>query len=131
MRARVRRLGHPVAAGPALTAVAGRVTGLAVAAVVLAVVVQHVRLPPLCLLRAATDVPCPFCGGTTAAAALGAGRPVDALAASPLAVLGGVTWAAWPVLGRSVPVRRVTGSLTFLVAVLGASEAWQVVRALG
>jgi hypothetical protein len=101
---------------------------MAAAALGVAAVVQHVRLPPLCLLRAATGVPCPFCGGTTAMAELGSGRPLSALAASPLAVLGGPVWAAWPALtGRLRP--RVLVPVG--VAVLGASWAWQLVRVLG
>ena len=38
---------------------------------------------PVCPLREVTGVPCPFCGGTTAATALADGRLADALAANP------------------------------------------------
>lgn len=42
----------------------------------------------LCLVKAATGLPCPLCGGTRAAAALGEGALLDALAWNPLAALG-------------------------------------------
>jgi hypothetical protein len=44
-------------------------------------------LLPTCLLRAATGVPCPTCGGTRAAAALLSGHLTDAFAFNPLLVL--------------------------------------------
>lgn len=109
--------------------VAGRLLLLLGAALAVAAVVQHVRLPPLCLLRAATGVPCPFCGGTTAMAELGDGRPLAALATSPLAVLGGPVWAAWPAMaGR---LRRPRLLLPLGAAVVAASWVWQLVRVLG
>ena len=50
----------------------------------------HLRNRPetLCPMRMLTGVPCPLCGGTTAAIALGKGDMVQALRASPLAVVG-------------------------------------------
>lgn len=100
---------------------------LAVVAAVAAVHLRH-RPPTLCLLRAVTGVPCPFCGGTTAAVDLGHGRLVDALRASPLAVaLIGV----WPFAG--LPRPRWVGSNRGLVRIgivvaLVAAEVWQLHR---
>lgn len=98
----------------------------------LAVVLAHVRLSgrpaTLCLLRATTGVPCPLCGGTTAAVAVGSGDLSGALRASPLAVAGAPFVAALPALrGRleRVPRRVRIGGL---VAVLVAAEVWQLVR---
>lgn len=112
-----------------------RVAAVTAAALVLAAVSLPWRPSTLCLLRAATGVPCPFCGGTTAAVELGSGRPLAALAASPLAVVGGTAWVLWPLL-RTRAARwqarldRRT-SVALVVVVLGAAEAWQVARLLG
>jgi len=100
------------------------------AALVVALAAVHVRRPQtFCLLRATTGVPCPFCGGTTAAVDLGKGRLSAALAASPLGI---AMLAAWPALGivrapqwwwrhrsRLVPV--VLGALVL-------AEIWQLYR---
>ena len=60
---------------------------IAVIAVTLAAI--HIRRPAtVCMLRSVTGVPCPFCGGTTAAVDLGRGHVARALAASPLALAG-------------------------------------------
>lgn len=98
----------------------------------LAVLLAHVRLSgrpaTLCLLRATTGIPCPLCGGTTAAVAVGSGDLTGALRASPLAVLGAPVVAALPALrGRldRVPARVRVGAL---LAALLAAEAWQLVR---
>ena len=112
----------------ALTRIGLRAAALAVVVVVLAAV--HVRRPPtLCVLRAATGVPCPFCGGTTAAVDVGHGRFAAALAASPLAV---VMVLAWPAIG----VIRAPGwwwrhrsrLLLAVLAVLALAEIWQLHR---
>jgi hypothetical protein len=66
---------------------------------------------PVCPLRAVTGVPCPFCGGTTAATALADGRLSDALAANPFVpalavVLAGVLLLVVArALGRAAPPR--------------------------
>jgi hypothetical protein len=49
-------------------------------------------LLPACPFRALTGVPCLTCGTTRAAVALLGGRPLDALAANPLAALAGATF---------------------------------------
>jgi hypothetical protein len=57
-------------------------------------------LPP-CPFRVLTGVPCLTCGTTRAAVAFLDGRPLDALAANPLAALAG---AAFIVGGLAAPV---------------------------
>ena len=51
--------------------------------------------PPrsLCLVRTATGVPCPGCGGTRAIKSAVTLKPLEALAHNPLLVLGGVVFA--------------------------------------
>jgi Protein of unknown function (DUF2752) len=108
--------------------VAGRY--LALAATAVAVGALHLRHRPgtLCLFRELTGLPCPFCGGTTAAAALGHGHLGAALAASPLAV--GV-FVAWPWLGTVTPPRWLQvhrNRMLVLAVVLGLAELWQLAR---
>lgn len=116
------RLQHPV------PAVVARVA--AVVAVVLATATVHLpgRPPTFCLLRAVTGVPCPFCGGTTAAVHLGHGDLMGALSASPLAV---ILIILLPFLGVGRPPRwrassRVRGGV--VAAVLVFAELWQLSR---
>jgi hypothetical protein len=98
-------------------------------ALVLVTAGLHVRRPStLCLLRSTTGVPCPFCGGTTAAVRLGHGDVRGALAASPLVPL---MLAAWPLLGVVRPPRwwasrRVRWAVILLS--LAAAEVWQLAR---
>jgi Protein of unknown function (DUF2752) len=98
-------------------------------AVVVALAGLHVRRPAtLCLLRATTGVPCPFCGGTTAAVRLGHADLRGAVAASPLALL---MLTAWPFVGvvrrpRWWQVRWARWSL--IGAVLVSGEVWQLLR---
>ncbi|HET7312010.1 MAG TPA: DUF2752 domain-containing protein [Mycobacteriales bacterium] len=107
--------------------VASRYVAMGVA--VLAVAALHVRRPAtLCLLRATTGVPCPFCGGTTAAVHLGHGDVRGAVAASPLALL---MLAAWPLLGvvrapRWWHMRAARWSV--IAVVLVSAEVWQLLR---
>jgi hypothetical protein len=117
--------------------VARRLVVLVAAAVLLSVVVLPWRPPTLCLLRALTGVPCPFCGGTTALVQLGRGDLLAALRASPLVVFGAPVWVAWPRL-RSAVARRpearwsavLRGRPAAVLAglVLVASEVWQLQR---
>lgn len=117
-----------VTARLALPRIGIRVAALAALVVLLAAV--HVRRPPtLCLLRATTGVPCPFCGGTTAAVDLGNGHLSAALAASPLGVAMLVAWLAFGVVrapqwwwrhrSRLIPV---------VLGVLALAEIWQLYR---
>lgn len=116
--------------------VLGRVAVLGGLAVLLAALVLPWRPATLCLLRAVTGVPCPFCGGTTAMVELGGGDVPAALRASPLVVLGAPLWVLWPRLQPVVaawsrsPGRRRAGLATGAAA-LAASEAWQLHRYLG
>lgn len=114
--------------------VLGRALGLAATALVLAALVLPWRPPTLCLLRALTGLPCPFCGSTTAMVELGRGQPLRAVAASPLTAAGAPLWVLWPVLrrhaARAVRLSRRT-RLLGLLAVLAAAEVWQLVRVLG
>ena len=105
-----------------------RLAALLAAAIVLAQVHPRGRPATICLLRRATGLPCPFCGGTTAAVHVGTGDLVGALRASPLAVVGAPLIAVLPAvrgtLRRIGPRTRVT---TLAVALVG-SELWQLHR---
>lgn len=109
-----------------------RGASLVAVAVLLAVVTVPWRPSTLCLLRAVTGVPCPFCGGTTAVADLGSGHPLAALGASPLATLGAPLWVAWPALERRALTWRARGGphrwTAVLLAVLALAEGWQLHR---
>ncbi|HET7530064.1 MAG TPA: DUF2752 domain-containing protein [Mycobacteriales bacterium] len=102
---------------------------LVLGAALLALAGLHVRRPAtLCLLRATTGVPCPFCGGTTSAVALGRGDLAGALRASVLAplllVVAPVPAAAARVLGR---LPR-PAAWAVVVAALTVAEVWQLDR---
>jgi len=90
----------------------------------------HLRHRPatVCIFREVTGLPCPFCGGTTAAVRLGHGHIGGALAASPLAV---AMLATWPLLNVVRPPlwwrsRRLRWAALALVLI--GSEIWQLVR---
>jgi hypothetical protein len=102
----------------------------AVAAVAVVVGALHIPHRPatLCLFRELTGLPCPFCGGTTAAVRLGHGNLKGALGASPLAV---ALLATWPLFDVIKPPRWWQSRRTrwlVIAAVLTASEIWQLVR---
>jgi hypothetical protein len=92
----------------------------------------HIRLDgrpsTLCTLRAVTGVPCPFCGGTTAAVRLGSGDLGGALRASPLALLVLAIAAALPLVRN--PWSRLSRPLGLgaVLVVLAGSELWQLHR---
>jgi Protein of unknown function (DUF2752) len=99
------------------------------------------RLPgrpaTLCLLRATTGIPCPFCGFTTAGVHLGHADIVGAAASSPLAVATCVGFILAPFIRRSplairwraMPPRwRQVVPVTAILTVLAASEIWQLIR---
>ncbi|MCU1592043.1 MAG: hypothetical protein JWP11_3299 [Frankiales bacterium] len=97
-----------------------------------AALLAHIRLDgrpsTLCTLRALTGLPCPFCGGTTAAVHAGSGDLAGALRASPLAVLGAPVVAALPALRHRIgPLPRGT-RLAALALVLVSSELWELHR---
>jgi hypothetical protein len=123
----------PVVAGTAVR-VLRRVVAASAAALAVALVWMPLHPPVVCLLRAATGIPCPFCGGTTAMAELGRGRPLAALSASPLATLGAPLWVLWPALeghARRWSARAGRRRVLWLAgSVLVAAWAWQVRRLL-
>jgi hypothetical protein len=99
---------------------------LLAAGAVLAVVHVPGRPSTLCTVRALTGVPCPLCGGTTAASAVGRADVLAALRASPVAVLGAVAYVLGPLtrLPRPSPGVLWTG----IGAVTALSELWQLAR---
>lgn len=95
------------------------------------------RPSTLCLLRATTGIPCPFCGFTTAAVHLGHADLGAALAASPLAVATCIGFVLAPFIRRSrlashwraMPPRwRQVVPVTAILTILAASEIWQLAR---
>ncbi len=107
-------------------------TGVRTAAVALVVVLLaavHIRRPAtFCLLRATTGVPCPFCGGTTAAVDLGRGRMSAAVAASPLAVAMLFGWPVVEVVRRPGWWRQGRVRVALVLGVLAVAEVWQLHR---
>jgi hypothetical protein len=101
----------------------------AMAVVVVAVAALHVRRPStLCLLRATTGVPCPFCGGTTAAVRLGHADLRGAVSASPLSLL---MIGSWPLMGvvRAPSWWRMRAVRWSVIAImLVSAEVWQLLR---
>jgi hypothetical protein len=102
-----------------------------------AVLLGAVRIPgrphTVCLLRLTTGIPCPLCGGTTAAVRVGQGHLVAGLAASPLAFFGALVLvlAATPVGRRAVRAWReqpATVKVLLGTTVLAAGECWQLAR---
>jgi hypothetical protein len=111
---------------PALRATALRAAGAAGAALALASL--HVQRPAtFCLLRAATGIPCPLCGSTTAYVRAGRGDLLGALLANPVTLLAGVVLVLAPLLSRRVhvPPRAVPWLLTCTVAF---AWTWQLAR---
>jgi hypothetical protein len=127
-RALPRALARRVAARRTATTVAARYAGVALAAVALAALHLRHRPATFCLLRDLTGIPCPACGGTTAAVDLGHGNLSGALAASPLAV--GVL-ALGPLVSGLQPPQwwgRRRNRWLVVCFVLALSEMWELVR---
>ena len=102
---------------------------VALAALSLAAI--HIRRPAtVCLLRSVTGVPCPFCGGTTAAVDLGHGHIVGALGASPLAIVGFVVVPIRSGLthARRLPTVSRAHALWAMGVLLMASELYELHR---
>lgn len=102
--------------------------GRAAVGMALAVLLATVHVPgrpsTACVLRGLTGIPCPFCGGTTAAAAVGRLDLMAALRASPAAVAGAAAFVLAPLLPHLPPVRG-----RWLIAFfLGFAELWQLAR---
>jgi predicted ABC-type sugar transport system permease subunit len=113
-----------------------RLVGFALAALLLA----NLRIPgrpsTLCPLRALTGVPCPFCGGTTAAVEVGRFDLAGALRVNPVVVLAAVMIIAMPVViglrtARHVGWPAAPARRTIYLALASAvmvSELWQLFR---
>ena len=113
-----------------------RFVGFALAALVFA----NLRIPgrpaTLCPLRAMTGIPCPFCGGTTAAVEVGRFDLGGALRVNPVVVFAAAVIIAMPVVIGLRAARRVgwpaapakrTIYLALACAVV-VSELWQLFR---
>jgi Protein of unknown function (DUF2752) len=127
-RGRTARLPRAIGGAGVAGGVAARYLGLAVGAAVLGAVHLHHRPATICPFRALTGLPCPFCGGTTAAVHLGHADVRGALAASPLAV---AMLIALPLVGVVRPPswwHRRRWRVAAIVTVLVAAELWQLVR---
>lgn len=92
--------------------------------------------PPACNLRRITGVPCPTCGGTRAAAAIGRGEVLEAAAHNPLLVLGGPVAAVWACISARRGAQHAGGSRrrrthaawALVVAAVGANWAYVIWR---
>jgi len=117
-----------------------RVAVAGVAAVALANLSVPGRPSTLCPFRAITGIPCPFCGGTTAAVRIGHLDVLGALRANPAVVVGALVVMAIPVAtsvagvgpGRSARPKFSKRTIRFawaaIVAALIFSEVWQLFR---
>jgi predicted ABC-type sugar transport system permease subunit len=108
----------------------------AVAALALANLHVPGRPATLCPFRALTGIPCPFCGGTTAAVHIGRFDLLGALRANPVIVFGAVVVAATPALiafrssrygarWPALPSRTVKWAIALALVL---SEVWQLFR---
>jgi hypothetical protein len=111
------------------------------AACIAAVALANLRVPgrpaTVCPFRAITGIPCPFCGGTTAAVRIGRLDLLGALRANPIVVIGAVFVMALPLLTSAPAVvafraarprvakRTIIGALMLAIAF---SEVWQLFR---
>lgn len=110
-----------------------------------ALTLAHLTIPgrpaTVCPLRASTGIPCPICGGTTAAVRIGHADVVGALRANPFVVLGALAVALLPAVAALRHTRiRVSGwagdgsrlppraLLAVAALVVVGSEFWQLVR---
>jgi hypothetical protein len=118
-----------VAAGDGPLGVALRVGGMAIGAV-LAALVHRVHDPGiLCPVRALTGVPCPLCGGTTVFMELGAAHPAKALAANPVVLAGAVGLATAPLgSGRRWWAVEPRTRAWIMGVVVALSWVWQLAR---
>jgi hypothetical protein len=103
---------------------AGWVAGAAVAVSVAGALAPW-RPATLCLLRATTGVPCPFCGSTTAAVRAAQGDLLGALAANPVTTLGVLALVLAPIFAARVPRSWLPPVFTAAVAV---AWVWQLAR---
>jgi hypothetical protein len=111
-----------------------------IAAVALANLSIPGRPSTLCPFRAITGIPCPFCGGTTAAVRIGHLDLVGALRANPVVVLGAIVVMAIPVFASAPPAvairaarprfsrRRIPIAWVMITVAIAFSEVWQLFR---
>ena len=127
-------LASPVRSG--MRATGQRVAAVSLAALALANVTIPGRPATLCPLRALTGIPCPFCGGTTAAVDVGGGHVLAALQANPVVVVGAAVVVLMPALiavgvtrqfARPPWLTRRTIAMSLTLVVL-VSEIWQLAR---
>lgn len=111
-------------AGTRAAYAAGAVAAVALAGPLLQSSGLH-RPATLCLLRATTGVPCPFCGTTTALARLTGGDVAGALAANPVTLLVALAFVVAPLVAFRVPPRAAPALFTSLV---GFAWVWQLAR---
>lgn len=130
----VTLLASPVRSG--FRASGQRTAAFAVGALALANLHLPGRPATVCPLRALTGVPCPFCGGTTAAVNIGRLDLLGALRANPVVVLGAVAAACMPAV-MAINARRHGGWPSWLtrrtvagaiVCAVAFSEVWQLFR---
>jgi len=132
----VARLGYPARrpdlparpVGRSLVLTTVRFLALGTAAVVLAAL--HLRRPLLvCPFRTLTGIPCPMCGGTTAAMQVGSGEWLAAARTAPVVLATAAAFIIAPLgLGawwRALPTRR---QLVLLAIVGAGAQCWQVLR---
>ena len=114
-----------------------RVSVAAVAALALANLHVPGRPATLCPIRALTGIPCPFCGGTTAAVRLGHFDALGALRANPVIVFGAAVVVLMPAViafrssSRHVARWPALSTRTMRMAIVLAvvfSEVWQLFR---
>ena len=112
-----------------------RVAAAGVAAVALANLRVPGRPATLCPFRAITGIPCPFCGGTTAAVRIGHFDLLGALRANPVVVVGALVVMAIPAVTslpragtRRVSKRWTRSAWAIIAAALIFSEVWQLFR---
>lgn len=111
---------------PRLRSAATRGVVLLAAAVGLALLHLPGRPRTVCLLRTVTGIPCPLCGGTTAAVHVGRGDLLGGMRASPVAVLGALAFVAAPLARLPQLSGRALWLLIVTVAV--AAEIYQLGR---
>lgn len=108
---------------------AGRVALMGLGAFALAQVHLRGRPATLCPLRALTGIPCPLCGGTTAAVRLGRADLLGALRTAPVPLIAAATLATAP-LGTAAAWWRVSprARAVTIAAALVVAEVWQLFR---
>jgi hypothetical protein len=121
-------LAAPAAPPRPAWAVIRRVAIVGALAVVLAAAHIPYRPRTLCLFRAVTGVPCPFCGGTTAVCDLGRGDVRSAVATSPVGIAMVMAWPFLGVVALPAWTRRRALRWSVIAVVLAASELIQLFR---